>query len=99
MIPPGGNTTFDVVFLGREPGIVENTLYIHTSAGSFRYLVRGTGTPNPYRIKPLVGVKLPVNSSYTPTISLHNPHPATIQVRTRTSNEGSRRFQNHGDPG
>ena len=37
VIPPGGNATFDVVFLGRETGLVENTLYIHTSAGSFRY--------------------------------------------------------------
>ena len=37
VIPPGGNATFEVVFLGREPGLVENTLYIHTSAGSFRY--------------------------------------------------------------
>ena len=51
VIPPGGNTTFDVVFLGREAGLVENTLYIHTSAGSFRYTVEGTGTPNPYRIQ------------------------------------------------
>ena len=88
VIPPGGNTTFDVVFLGREPGIVENTLYIHTSAGSFRYNVRGTGTPNPYRIKPLVGVRLPVNSSYNPVIQIHNPHPATIQVLEMYSSGG-----------
>lgn len=39
VIPPSGNTSFDVVFLGREEGIVENTLYIHTSAGSFRFQV------------------------------------------------------------
>ena len=88
VIPPGGNTTFDVVFLGREPGIVENTLYIHTSAGSFRYNVKGTGTPNPYRIKPLVGVKLPLNSSYNPVIEMHNPHPATIQVLEMYSSGG-----------
>ena len=54
VIPPGGNTTFDVVFLGREAGLVENTLYIHTSAGSFRYTVEGTGTPNPYRIQVMI---------------------------------------------
>ena len=39
VIPPSGNTSFDVVFLGREEGLVENTLYIHTSAGSFRFQV------------------------------------------------------------
>ena len=39
MVPPGGNTTFDVVFLARQTGSVENTLYIHTSQGSFRYQV------------------------------------------------------------
>ena len=33
---------------------MENTLYIHTSAGSFRYTVEGTGTPNPYRIQVLI---------------------------------------------
>ena len=39
-VPPGGNTTFDVVFLARQVGNVENTLYIHTSIGSVRYQVR-----------------------------------------------------------
>jgi len=88
VIPPGGNTTFDVVFLGREAGVVENTLYIHTSAGSFRYNVEGAGTPNPYRIKPLTGVKLPLNSSYSPVIEIHNPHPSTIQVLEMYSSGG-----------
>jgi len=88
VIPPGGNTTFDVVFLGREEGVVENTLYIHTSAGSFRYNVFGTGTPNPYRIKPLVGIRMPLNSSYSPLIELHNPHPSTIQVLEMYSSGG-----------
>ncbi len=80
MISPSGNTTFDVVFLGRDEGFVENTLYIHTSAGSFRFVVRARGTPNPYRLRPLIGVRMPVNSSYSPMIELHNPHPEPIQV-------------------
>ena len=84
MIPPSGNTTFDVVFLGREEGPVENTLYIHTSAGSFRFVVRAEGTPNPYRLKPLVGVRMPVNSSYSPLIQMHNPHSEPIQVRKKS---------------
>ena len=80
MIPPLGNTTFDVVFLGRDLGHVENTLYVHTSAASFRFVVKAEGAPNPYRLKPLVGVKMPLNSSYTPNIQLHNPHPHPIQI-------------------
>ena len=68
--------------------MVENTLYILTSAGSFRYNVEGAGTPNPYRIKPLVGVKLPLNSSYSPEIEIHNPHPSTIQVLEMYSSGG-----------
>jgi hypothetical protein len=81
VIPPSGNTSFDIVFLGREEGVVENTLYIHTSAGSFRFQVRAMGMPNPYRLKPLVGVKMPLNSSYSPLIEMHNPHSEPIQVR------------------
>ena len=88
MIPPSGNTTFDVVFLGREEGPVENTLYIHTSAGSFRFNVKAKGTPNPYRLQPLVGVKLPINSSFSPLIRLHNPHPEPIQVLEMYSSGG-----------
>ena len=88
VIPPSGNTTFDVVFLGREEGPVENTLYIHTSAGSFRFNVKAKGTPNPYRLQPLVGVKLPINSSFSPLIRLHNPHPEPIQVLEMYSSGG-----------
>ena len=38
-VPPSSNTTFEVVFLARRDGNVENTLYIHTSQGSFKYQV------------------------------------------------------------
>lgn len=47
----------------------------------FRYNVEGEALPNPYRLRPLVGVKMPVNSSYSPVIQIHNPHPTTIQVQ------------------
>lgn len=40
-ILPGGNTSFDVVFLARVVGNVENTLFINTSNhGVFTYQVR-----------------------------------------------------------
>ncbi|KAF2366200.1 Transmembrane protein 131-like [Trinorchestia longiramus] len=82
------NTTFDVVFLGREEGLIENTIFIHTSIGTYKYSVRAVGTSNQYRLRPLVGVRMPLNSSYTPLIHLHNPHPHTLQVRELYSSGG-----------
>lgn len=46
---PGGQTTFDVVFLPRAEGLLENTLFIHSSLGKFPYIVSGVGKANPYR--------------------------------------------------
>lgn len=40
VIPPKGNTTFNVVFLGRQEGAIESILLIHTSEGSVQYKVR-----------------------------------------------------------
>ncbi|KAI0212835.1 transmembrane protein 131 [Lamellibrachia satsuma] len=79
-VPPNSNTTFEVVFLARQDGNVENTLYIHTSQGSFKYQVFGVGVPNPYRVRPFLGAKVPINSSFSPLINLHNPHSSTLQV-------------------
>ncbi|KAG1714731.1 Transmembrane protein 131 [Nymphon striatum] len=88
VIEPGGNTTFDVVFLSREQGPVENTLFIHTSLGSFKYKVQGEGAPNPYRLRPFLGVRVPLNSSYNPLINMHNPHGDTLQVTEMYSSGG-----------
>ncbi|XP_034937146.1 transmembrane protein 131 [Chelonus insularis] len=80
VIPPLGNTTFNVVFLGREEGEVDSHLHIRTSDGTLRYKVRGLSTRSPYRLRPVVGVKLPLNASFMPFIHMHNPHPEPIQV-------------------
>ncbi|XP_064610189.1 transmembrane protein 131-like isoform X2 [Liolophura sinensis] len=87
-VPPGGNTTFDVVFLARQVGNVENTLFIHTSQGSYKYQVFGVGVPNPYRLRPYLGAKVPVNSSFSPLIHMHNPHSSTLQVLEMYSSDG-----------
>ena len=42
--------------------------------------VFGVGIPNPYRIRPILGAKVPVNSSFSPLIHMHNPHSSTLQV-------------------
>ncbi|XP_067416094.1 transmembrane protein 131 isoform X2 [Emydura macquarii macquarii] len=80
-ILPGGNTSFDVVFLARVVGNVENTLFINTSNhGVFTYQVFGVGVPNPYRLRPFIGARVPVNSSFSPIINIHNPHSEPLQV-------------------
>ncbi|XP_061680776.1 transmembrane protein 131 isoform X2 [Syngnathoides biaculeatus] len=89
IIPPGGNTSFDVVFLARVVGNVENTLFINTTHhGVFTYQVFGVGIPNPYRLRPFVGARVPVNSSFSPLISIHNPYSEPLQVVEMYSSGG-----------
>ncbi|KAL1110503.1 hypothetical protein AAG570_008031 [Ranatra chinensis] len=80
VIPPLGNTTFNVVFLGRGEGDIESNLFIHTSEGSIKYQVRGESVGSPYRLRPLSGVRLPLNASYSPLILMHNPHASPLQL-------------------
>ncbi|XP_058042228.1 transmembrane protein 131 [Ahaetulla prasina] len=88
-IIPGGNTSFDVVFLARVVGNVENTLFINTSNhGVFTYQVFGVGVPNPYRLRPFIGAKVPVNSSFSPIINIHNPHSEPLQAIEMYSSGG-----------
>ncbi|NXJ97325.1 TM131 protein, partial [Corythaixoides concolor] len=88
-ILPGGNTSFDVVFLARVVGNVENTLFINTSNhGIFTYQVFGIGVPNPYRLRPFIGARVPVNSSFSPIINIHNPHSEPLQVVEMYSSGG-----------
>nr|XP_024217848.1 transmembrane protein 131 isoform X2 [Halyomorpha halys] len=80
IIPPLGNTSFDVVFLGREEGELKSHLFIHTSEGSFKYQVLGEIISSPYRLRPFSGVKLPLNASYSPEILMHNPFETSLQL-------------------
>nr|XP_002123137.3 transmembrane protein 131 [Ciona intestinalis] len=80
VIMPNCNTTFEVVFLARVVGNVENTLFIHTEDGAFSYQVFGVGVPNPYRLRPYLGARVSINSSFSPLISMHNPTGLPLQV-------------------
>lgn len=42
--------------------------------------VFGVGVPNPYRLRPFLGARVPVNSSFSPIINIHNPHSEPLQV-------------------
>ncbi|KAI1283704.1 Transmembrane protein [Halotydeus destructor] len=88
VIQPQSNTSFDVVFLAREEGHVSNTLYIHTSVGSFNYQVTAIGVVSEYRLRPLVGAKVPLNSSYAETIHIYNPHNYSLQLTEMYSTGG-----------
>nr|CAD7194248.1 unnamed protein product [Timema douglasi] len=79
IIQPNGNTTFSVVFLGQEVGHMQSHLFIHTSEGSFKYKVKGSSVFSPYRLRPMVGIHIPLNSTFSPLLSIYNPHSTAIQ--------------------
>ncbi|XP_039265319.2 transmembrane protein 131-like [Styela clava] len=93
IVPPGGNTSFEVVFLARIVGNVENTLFINTVHGMFPYQVFGVGIPNPYRLRPYLGARVPINSSFSPLISMHNPTSEPLQVTEMYSSSGFLQLQ------
>lgn len=47
---------------------------------SLLFQVFGVGIPNPFRLRPFIGARVPVNSSFSPLIHIHNPYSEPLQV-------------------
>ncbi|CAH0397240.1 unnamed protein product [Chilo suppressalis] len=80
-LPPQGNTTFSVVYLGRREGPVSAHLYIYTSLGVHKYPVHATGVASEWGVWPLVGLRVPHDASLEPLLELHNPTDQPVQVK------------------
>lgn len=49
----------------------------------------GVGISNPFRLKPLLGARVPINGSYSPVISMHNPFSDSLRVVEMFSSGGN----------
>ena len=46
----------------------------------FSFQVFGVGLPNPYRLRPFLGARVPLNFSFSTIINMHNPYDSPLQV-------------------
>ena len=44
------------------------------------FQVFGVGVPNPYRLRPFLGARVPLNFSFSSLINMHNPYSLPLQV-------------------
>jgi len=79
-LPPGGNRTLRIVFMPRALGIVAGTLTLETSAGTSHHPIRAMSVPSPFRVSPMLNIRVPLGALFAPSIRVFNP-----QVRMKHS--------------
>lgn len=50
----------------------------------FSFQVFGVGLPNPYRLRPFLGARVPLNFSFSTILNMHNPYDSPLQVSSLT---------------
>lgn len=79
-IGPSESATFDVVFVPRKLGNVEQTLFIATKSSKLKFPIFGVGTSNPYRLPPFLAARIPLNASRNYKMSIYNPEEFPLQI-------------------
>ena len=79
-VAPGKRMSIDVEYLPRTLGSSEGTLIVQTSVGGFLIQMRGSGTPSPYHVSPLLNAKVPSGSAHGYELRLYNPHDKVLKV-------------------
>uniref|UniRef100_A0A914HW42 Tetraspanin n=1 Tax=Globodera rostochiensis TaxID=31243 RepID=A0A914HW42_GLORO len=79
-LAPQQQTFFRVFFLPvlEHFGLQQEVIKVHTSVGTFSHRVQGESVGNPYRIRSFLGIRLPLNATFSAPFSLHNPHSKTM---------------------
>ncbi|CAI5445378.1 unnamed protein product [Caenorhabditis angaria] len=88
-IGPGESTWFEVVFLPREIGKRTTTIEFYSAGDLYKYKVTGNCVSNPYRISPFVGYHIPLNTTISKPLILHNPYPFTMTITEISSSGGN----------
>jgi hypothetical protein len=76
------SVTIQLMFLPYYVESVEVTLDLVTSVGNLKYHVHGNAVPNPYRLHPFLGHRVPIGTaSYDQPIVIFNPHTEPLHIR------------------
>lgn len=54
--------------------------FYQCNAYCLSFQVFGVGVPNPYRLRPFLGARVPLNFSFSSLINMHNPYSLPLQV-------------------